>query len=169
MNPDVHPLNRGKGRDAATEIRTLFRDGSIKNVEAFSGAGVALGRASLPPPSLEVGNTEVEFCWRQSARNGPPGSRNAFPWPPIDCVVDSGEVLRLLFEGGATALVTEKLDGSNICLHSNGVVASRRVVLANNSSMEDFKSLRCALRCCLHHFHFIPVMDEGVRFMWLFR
>ena len=38
--------------------------------------------------------------------------------------------------------MTEKLDGSNLCVHSNGVVASRRTVLANNFSLEDFKSFR---------------------------
>ena len=74
--------------------------------------------------------------------NGQVGSPNAFPWPSINCVVDSGVELQRLFESEATALVTEKLDGSNLCLHSNGVVASRRIVLANNFSLEDFKSLR---------------------------
>ena len=77
--------------------------------------------------------------------NGQVGSPNALPWPSIDCVVDSGVELQRLFESGATALVTEKLDGSNLCLHSNGVVASRRTVLANNSSLKDFKSLRYLL------------------------
>ena len=81
--------------------------------------------------------------------NGQVGSPNALPWPSIDCVVDSGVELQRLFESGATALVTEKLDGSNLCLHSNGVVASRRTVLANNSSLKDFKSLRCT--CCIPH------------------
>ena len=94
-------------------------------------------------PSLgEEADQDVELRWHQSATNGQVGSRNAFPWPSIDCVVDSGVELQRLFESEDTALVTEKLDGSNLCVHSNGVVASRRTVLANNFSLEDFKSFR---------------------------
>ena len=97
------------------------------------------------PTSQEVVE-DVELRWSESAINGPVGSPNAFPWPSIDCVVDSGLELRRLLNRKATAVVTEKLDGSNLCLHSNGVVASRRVVLANNSGLEDFKNLRY----CIH-------------------
>ena len=93
------------------------------------------------PTSQEVVE-DVELRWNESAINGPVGSPNAFPWPSIDCVVDSGLELKRLLNKRATAVVTEKLDGSNLCLHSNGVVASRRIVLANNSGLEDFKNLR---------------------------
>ena len=106
------------------------------------------GHALLPSPEEEAAEGE-ELRWNESAMNGQVGSPNAFPWPSIDCVVDSGVELQRLFESEATALVTEKLDGSNLCLHSNGVVASRRIVLANNFSLEDFKSLRYNILYCI--------------------
>ena len=93
------------------------------------------------PTSQEVVE-DLQFRWSESAINGQVGSPNVFPWPSIDCIVDSGLELQRLLNRKATAVVTEKLDGSNLCLHSNGVVASRRIVLANNSALEDFKSLR---------------------------
>lgn len=108
------------------------------------GLGVR-GYALLPTSQEFV--EDVELRWSESAINGPVGSPNAFPWPSIDCVVDSGPELRRLLNRKATAVVTEKLDGSNLCVHSNGVVASRRIVLANNSGLEDFKNLRY----CIHH------------------
>ena len=97
---------------------------------------------ALFPSSEEEAYQGVGLRWSESEINGQVGSPNAFPWPSIDCVVDRGEELRRLLESEATAFVTEKLDGSNLCLHSNGVVASRRIVIANNTSLEDFKSLR---------------------------
>ena len=112
--------------------------------------GLGVRGYALLPTSQEVVE-DVELRWSESAINGPVGSPNAFPWPSIDCVVDSGLELRRLLNRKATAVVTEKLDGSNLCLHSNGVVASRRVVLANNSGLEDFKNLRYCIHliwCC---------------------
>jgi hypothetical protein len=60
------------------------------------------------------------------------GGPNRHPWPSISSVIDCGHWLKKLLEDGEKCLVTEKLDGSNLCVHSNGVVASRRQVLLSD-------------------------------------
>ena len=71
-------------------------------------------------------------------------NNNAFQWPETACILDAAECLNTLLEGDEDAFVTEKLDGSNLSLHSDMTIASRRTVLATDATPSDLQRLKFA-------------------------
>ncbi|XP_040569805.1 uncharacterized protein AIMP2 isoform X2 [Lepeophtheirus salmonis] len=68
-----------------------------------------------------------------------PGSLVSRQWPLIPDVI-KGDSSNLEFLSNVEVVVTEKLDGSNLALSSNGVVASRRMVLLKNPDRKDLSN-----------------------------
>ncbi len=70
------------------------------------------------------------------------GSRNLQPWPTIPNLINCGNRLRQLLEEEEVAVVTEKIDGSNLCVHSTGIIATRRTVLGIPNDAEELSKLK---------------------------
>jgi hypothetical protein len=73
-----------------------------------------------------------------------------FPWPQLKgifCPGDNNEFYSTLNEN-PQCILTEKLDGSNFCVSSQGWIASRRVVIANRTdNLKDKKFNSHSLEC----------------------
>ena len=90
----------------------------------------------------------------------PPTIPNDRPWPKIDNIVECAN-LRLLLERNASAVVSEKLDGSNLAVSSDGVVASRRFVILNEAAdEEDFFTTKFVGETLEN---LLPVLDSAKR------
>lgn len=68
--------------------------------------------------------------------NNAPGSLLTWQWPETRHLFQYDKLVATL-ESDATVFVSEKIDGSNISVSSDGVIASRRCVLLNNPSPEE--------------------------------
>ena len=62
-----------------------------------------------------------------------PGDDFKYQWPQINSVYIAKNLMVDLLAENPIALVSEKLDGSNLSVSSNGVVASRRKIILTNA------------------------------------
>ena len=60
----------------------------------------------------------------------------------IEDTVLATEVPDITARAPSTVVVSEKLDGSNICICSNGIVASRRKIILKNPSMKELDNTK---------------------------
>ncbi len=74
----------------------------------------------------------------------PVGAELKFQWPQILGVlsVTSVDQVQTLLKTNPMATVTEKLDGSNLCVSSENWVASRRRVILDNPTEEELKKYK---------------------------
>jgi hypothetical protein len=74
----------------------------------------------------------------------PVGAEFLLQWPQILGVlsVTSVEQVQTLLKSNPVTTVTEKLDGSNLCLSSENWVASRRRVILDRPSEEELKKTK---------------------------
>ena len=67
-----------------------------------------------------------------------PGDDFKYQWPQINSVYIAKNLMVDLLTENPIALVSEKLDGSNLSVSSNGVVASRRKIAAYLIDANDY-------------------------------
>lgn len=72
------------------------------------------------------------------------GARLKYQWPSTPNVVSilSTDQIKETLNKNPIVSVSEKLDGSNICISSNGWIASRRVILVNNFFEDDLSTIK---------------------------
>ena len=72
------------------------------------------------------------------------GARLKYQWPSTPNVVSilSTDQIKETLNKNPIVSVSEKLDGSNICISSNGWIASRRVILVNNFFEDDLSTVK---------------------------
>ena len=68
-----------------------------------------------------------------------PGSTLRHQWPEIESVYMSTEVMIEQLNENPVALVSEKLDGSNLSISSSGIISSRRKILLVNPSSQELQ------------------------------
>ena len=67
-----------------------------------------------------------------------------YQWPQINSVYIAKNLMVDLLAQNPIALVSEKLDGSNLSVSSNGVVASRRKVILANAEVNQLNKTKFA-------------------------
>lgn len=72
------------------------------------------------------------------------GSILKYQWPSIPNVVSiaTTELIKNILKENPLVEISEKLDGSNICISSNGWVASRRNIIIENFQLEDLTKIK---------------------------
>lgn len=68
-----------------------------------------------------------------------PGDTLEHQWPEIESVYIASQVMIQELKANPTVLISEKLDGSNLSVSSDGIIASRRKVILAQPSLEDLK------------------------------
>ena len=73
-----------------------------------------------------------------------PGDDFKYQWPMINSVYIAKNLMVELLAENPIALVSEKLDGSNLSVSSNGVVASRRKIILANAEVNQLNKTKFA-------------------------
>merc|ERR1711962_1330819 len=73
-----------------------------------------------------------------------PGAILQYQWPEIESVYLATDVMIDQLKKSHLALVSEKLDGSNLSVSSSGVIASRRKIIAVNPTLEELNKTKFA-------------------------
>jgi len=111
-----------------------------KNCSSASAANKthAKSKSKSPTKRFKQPKNVVEIPSNQ------PGATLEHQWPEIESVYLATETMIEQLNENPIALISEKLDGSNLSVSSSGIISSRRKIIAVNPSSNELKTLKFA-------------------------
>jgi len=146
-NADADPENKTVSEILPTanpgDIKILSRTENVVNKDE----GTKMNKIISPDSKSKVDNKKKNERKKEKAQvktdketNNEPGSLFTRQWPKIVHIFECDASIASQFD--STALVSEKLDGSNISISNKNYLTSRRNILLNNPTEEELKKFK---------------------------